>query len=482
MNGTAPLLAGFDGPESIVAWRRGAPIHRARFLRDVARLAARLPARGPVLNVASDRYDFAVGLAAAIVRGHVSLLPPSTHRAIVAQLLARFPDAYCLAASPQPDIDLPQVALGGEAPDVAEQAAGLQAGEADPPIPLIATDQTVAYVFTSGSTGVPALHAKRWGSLVANVRAEATRLGCGGRVTGDGGAFAIVATVPPQHMYGFESSLLMAWQSGTAMVAERPFFPADIAATLDRLPAPRLLVTTPFHLRTLIDDEGRCASVEQVVCATAPLSPELARETEQRLDAPVFEIYGCTETGQLASRRPTMDARWHLLGDIDLDVRDGRALASGGHIEQPTPLGDVIELDRDFARNRRFVLGGRSGDLVNIAGKRTSLAHLNLQLNAIDGVVDGVFVLPEDDAAVRDGVTRLAAIVVAPTLDATRLSAALRRVIDAVFLPRPIHFVDRIPRNETGKLTRAALDALVAALDARRSAPGRAGLARSPDR
>ena len=461
MNGTAPLLTGFDGPAATVAWRRGVRIARTRFLGDVARVAARLPTQGHVLNVAADRYLFAVGFAAAIVRGQVSLLPPSTHRATVAQLLARFPDAYCLAPTPQPDIDLPQVPID------LDHAATV---EADLPIPLIALDQIVAHVFTSGSTGVPTLHAKRWGSLVTNVRAEAARLGCNGAAGGAGlatAAFSIVATVPPQHMYGFESSLLMAWQSGSALVAERPFYPADIAATLELLPAPRMLVTTPFHLRALIDDGRRRPAVEQVVCATAPLSPALAREAERRLDAPVFEIYGCTETGQLASRRPTMDARWHLLGDVDLQVRDGRALASGGHVERSTPLGDAIELDRDFARNRRFVLGGRSGDLVNIAGKRTSLAHLNLQLNAIEGVLDGVFVLPEDDAAMRDGVTRLAAIVVAPALDAPRLLAALRRVIDAVFLPRPIHFVDRIPRNDTGKLTRAALDALVASLSNR---------------
>ena len=454
-----PLLDGF-APQATFAWRRGEPITCARFLADVERLARALPDRSHVLNVCADRYRFAVGLAAAVVRAQVSLLPPSTHAATVRQLAARFPATYCLAETPQADIDLPQTLYDDVLPDLETVASAM---------PRIPGDRTVACVFTSGSTGVPAMHRKRWGSLVENVRAEAARLGC----EAVSGPLAIVATVPPQHMYGFESSLLMAWQSGAAIVAERPFYPADITAVLAGIPGRRMLVTTPFHLRALLETGCALPAVEQVVCATAPLSAALATRAERAFDAPVREVYGCTETGQLATRRPTRDPAWQLLGTVDLAVdADGRAIASGGHVEQPTVLNDVIEVADDFATSRRFALAGRSADVVNIAGKRTSLGHLDVQLQAIDGVVDGVFVMPDDDAAERDGVTRLAAIVVAPTLDAARLLAALRARIDPVFLPRPIRFVADLPRNATGKLTRSALQRLLAEVgDPRPPAP-----------
>jgi len=52
--------------------------------------------------------------------------------------------------------------------------------------------------------------------------------------------------------------------------------------------------------------------------------------------------------------------------------------------------------------------------------------------------------------------------VVAPALDAARLLEALRERIDAVFLPRPLLFVARLPRNDTGKLPLAALQSLAA--------------------
>ena len=55
---------------------------------------------------------------------------------------------------------------------------------------------------------------------------------------------------------------------------------------------------------------------------------------------------------------------------------------------------------------------------------------------------------------------RTAALVVAPGLDEAAILAALRIGIDPVFLPRPLRRVTALPRNETGKLPRAALLAL----------------------
>ena len=75
---------------------------------------------------------------------------------------------------------------------------------------------------------------------------------------------------------------------------------------------------------------------------------------------------------------------------------------------------------------------------------------------------DGVFVAPFENAAeAHDGTARLSAFVVAPGLTAADILSALRERIDQVFLPRPLHIVDALPRNPTGKLTREALRALL---------------------
>jgi acyl-coenzyme A synthetase/AMP-(fatty) acid ligase len=242
--------------------------------------------------------------------------------------------------------------------------------------------------------------------------------------------------------------------SGAALTSERPYFPADINAAIERLPAPRTLVITPFHLRTWLEG-GEPARVETLVSATAPLSPALAREAEQRTGARLVEIYGCTESGQIANRRTSQSAEWEAFDGVKLWTEADRTLVYGGHVERPTPLQDVIEVLGD---GTRFLLHGRTADMVNVAGKRNSLGYLTHQLLSVEGVRDGVFYLPGEQEA--DGVTRVMAFAVAPGLEAKAIMAALRERIDAAFLPRPLVLVDALPRESTGKLTRASLEAL----------------------
>jgi acyl-coenzyme A synthetase/AMP-(fatty) acid ligase len=129
-----------------------------------------------------------------------------------------------------------------------------------------------------------------------------------------------------------------------------------------------------------------------------------------------------------------------------------------GHVEGRVRLSDVIEP----APDGRFRLVGRHADMVNIAGKRTSIAHLNAQLLAVDGVRDGCFVQQQaDDGGDGTRIERLAALCVAPALDARQVLAQLRERIDPVFLPRPLLMVDALPRNATGKLARSDVLALL---------------------
>jgi acyl-coenzyme A synthetase/AMP-(fatty) acid ligase len=170
----------------------------------------------------------------------------------------------------------------------------------------------------------------------------------------------------------------------------------------------------------------------------------------------MLEIYGSTESRQLASRRTTDGATWTLLPGVRLEQEGDDTVACDGHVEGRVTLSDVIELLPD----NRFLLHGRHADLINIAGKRTSLAYLNHQLGAVPGIVDGAFFLPDEEGP--DGITRLTAFVVAPGLTARQITVALRERIEAIFLPRPLVLVDALPRNNTGKLPRSDLQTLYA--------------------
>jgi acyl-coenzyme A synthetase/AMP-(fatty) acid ligase len=443
-----PLIA-HDRPSAVVAYRHALAITAAQFLDDVRVLAARLPASTHVLNFCGDRYRFAVGLGASLVSGKCSILPSTHTPEVIRHLRAFAPDVFCLSDDPQCPIALPQLLYVDPAPPVR--------GDVPPAarfsVPQIDAGQLAAYVFTSGSSGTPVPHAKTWGRLVQCVRAEVTRL-----PVNDLAACAILGTVPAQHMYGFESTVLLPLQSGAALCAERPFFPADIAAALGALPRARVLVATPVHLRALLAAELTLPALELIVSATAMLPAKLAREVESRFGAPLLEIYGSTETGQMASRRTAREDQWRLWPGVRLTVTDNHCSAQGGHVARPTALADVLEPTSE----QHFLLHGRTADLVNIAGKRSSLAYLNHQLNAIPGVMDAAFFVRDDSEASLAGVTRLAALVVAPRLDAATIIQALRQRIDPVFLPRPLLLVEHLPRNATGKLPQHTLRALTA--------------------
>ena len=192
-----PLL-GADSLETPLAWRGGRPIARGQYLADVQALAARLPARGAPLSLSGDRYRFAVGLGAAMLRGHTSLLPPNHTPDMIERLRGQFVDVYALADPASAPSGLPTVVHDAD-------PAPLDAAIA---MPMIDGDQVVARVLTSGSTGAPVPHPKPWALLVASARAEADRLAESMGLRELAGT-AIVGTVPAQHMYGFESTVLL---------------------------------------------------------------------------------------------------------------------------------------------------------------------------------------------------------------------------------------------------------------------------------
>jgi acyl-coenzyme A synthetase/AMP-(fatty) acid ligase len=445
----SPLIWGED-LDAALARRDGRAVSRREYLADVQALAKRLPDVGPMLNITGDRYRFAVGLGAAMLRGQNNLMPPNHTPDTVARLRAQFPSTYGLTDTPKPDLQLSLVWHPTE-PAMASAIA------AQTEVPAIEDDALVAQVLTSGSTGAPVPHPKRWELLVRNTQAGARRLAeqMGRRSLA---GVTLVATVPAQHMYGFESTVLIALLGGAAFDTERPFYPADIAAALARAPRPRMLVTTPFHLKMLLDSGVSLPAIDLTLCATAPLSPQLAARAEAALAAPLMEIYGCTEAGQVASRRPTAGIEWHTYADLEITGSGAECVVQGGHVPQPTLLADVLEV----LDPRTFRLLGRSNDLINVAGKRSSLSHLNYHLNSIPGIQDGAFWLPHEDAG--GGVVRLIAFVVAPQWSAREahdtVLAAMRDRVDAAFLPRRVVAVPALPREPgTGKLPAVAFAA-----------------------
>lgn len=413
------------------------------FLHAAHKLAAMLPHR-PIVPVCSSINHFTLLFAATLLRGQHVLLSSERNPARLAEL-ARVHNGVC--ASIAGDAESEFLPAGGLLlPDVlADQSAGDGAETCHNPV--IGSDTLVALVFTSGSTGQPVGHRKFWGGLVT--RSVTARV----LLDPEENPACLLGTVPPYHMYGFETLVLQCLNTQVSVVAGRGGYPADWQASLNRATAPRILVTTPLQLRTLLLSGLALPAIRRVVSASAPLAPELAAEAEEVLGTEVTEIYGSTETGSVAIRRTVRGPDWRWYKGIT-----PREIPEGVEVSAPGVLGYVLA---DFIQTQddgTFRLLGRMNDVVKLGGKRTSLAALNAALNAIPGVVDGAFLPPESSSATV--LQRMQVFAVSSTLTAQNILQALREQVEPAFLPRSVWLVPALPRNAVGKLTLQALRAM----------------------
>lgn len=443
-----PLASHRAADDAVLLGPAGA-VGAAVFFAQAARLARALPQGGHVINLCETRHGFMLGFAAALLRGQVSLLPPGRGRGDWEALLPRHPGAYVLSEKSIAGANA--FALGAFLEDRAASALD---------IPRVDRAAVAAILFTSGSTGEPAAHAKTWGQLCRGAGLLAAALGWSERPAG-----AIVGSVPLQHMFGLESTVMLPWQAGVAVHAQEPLLAADLETALRECGRPVWWMATPMHLRAPLQAAAALPGLQGIVASTMSLPAALAGAAEAAWRVPVIEVYGSTETGALATRRTACEVAWTPLPGVALQAQGAaeaqRFRAEGPHIDTPVVLGDVLDLQPDG----RFRWLGRSSDLVKVGGKRASLSALNLALTEIPGIADGVISFPPEAGAVEDEsrpARRLAAFFVSETLSPPQVLAAMRARIDPAFLPRPIHRVARLPRNANGKLTLAALAQLFA--------------------
>lgn len=421
-------------------------------------LAAELPAGGTVCNLCHGRVGFLVGWLAALRQGCLQVLPPSGGPADLAALLGQAVAPVVLADAPQ--ILQPGwnalarcVVIHPERP----------ACDAAPWTPE--AGRLHVRLYTSGSTGRPEAQDKTLAQLAQGAAVLGQRLDA----ELDGGLASLrglVCSVPPQHMFGLEASVMLALVHGLPCLDERPLLPADVRTAFegrDTGDERWAWITTPLHLRALARAGESLPHCGLALASTMPLAPGIAAQAEALVDAPVLEIYGSTETGAVALRRTAHEPLWRALPGVALSPVAEGTEARGSHFTSPRTLADRIEPQGEAG----FRLLGRQADLIKIAGRRASLAGLNLLLQDLPGLDDGVFYLPESSEPAE----RLVLIHAGAPLDRAAALAWLRERLDPAFLPRAFIHVDALPRSGPGKLARAALDALYAQWVAQRRAP-----------
>lgn len=420
----------------VVFYQQGASITGAQLLAHSARLARRLTDCSAVINLADNRLDFTLGFLAALQAGKTTILPANNKPASIQALLAEHPAAQVLVSSTKPWPFAQHIipALDGSQP---AEASGEQG--------WLAADFPAVRVYTSGSTGAPKANDKSWRALVATAEKLYARFAHLGALSR--GSY-VMGTVPSQHMYGLEMLVMLPLVSPLISLVEGGLLPDELIASAQRAPQAVVLVSSPIHVSALAQQARAWHWCAGVISATAPLEHALAEQIEQQ-GIGVWEIYGCTEAGSMATRRTYSTGQavatgWRFLPGLRPLQEQAQWLVEVDHLQARIPLQDQIELQPDGS----FRLGQRTSDLIKIGGKRGSLAQITALIKQHPQVHDAYVFVSEGK------IPRLMALVCGQ-VSSGDLKQFVAKHSDDVFVPRQIRFAANLPRNTNGKIIQA---------------------------
>ncbi len=387
-----------------------------------------------------DGVEFAAALIGAWHAGKTVFLPgdtlPATCRDLAAGRLifaGAFPPGCATIASP-PDGD---AARAFDAPD--ENLAGV-------------------VIYTSGSTGEPQALPKTLSQLAAEVETLDRQFGAAV------GQAETVATVSHQHIYGLLFKILWPLCARRMFLSGSVSYPEQLAV---RLAGGRsVLVSSPAHLKRLpdaLDWTAARRSTCAVFSSGGPLPADAVASVERLLGRAPLEIYGSSETGGIAWRQRAggVEQRWTPLPGVAVRVDHGGLSVRSRHLanEDWFALADQVALQPDGT----FALEGRADRIAKVEGTRVSLTAIERALGT-SRLVGEVRVVP------LDGERDVLGAIVVPTAEGLaalreegapsvirRLREMLADSTARVALPRRWRWVDALPLNGQGKLTRAEI-------------------------
>jgi 3-hydroxymyristoyl/3-hydroxydecanoyl-(acyl carrier protein) dehydratase len=216
-----------------------------------------------------------------------------------------------------------------------------------------------------------------------------------------------------------------------------------------------VLVTVPLHLRAAQTiPPGGLRGLHAVFSSTAPLSGSTAEQFSQTHEIGITEVFGSTETGGIAWRRTTERELWRALPGVVLGTDAGDALTVdspflGAEVARPYVTADRVELHS----NQSFSHRGRTDGVVKVGGRRVSLPSMEEWLLQRPGLQDCAVISAEQG----ERGARVLAAIVAPDWTEQQ-QRALRGQMSERFepstLPKRLLYLDRLPREENGKLPR----------------------------
>lgn len=357
---------------------------------------------------------------------------------------------------------LRRIALPLEKSITAEQhAAALQICEGD-----WGEQRPVLLKLTSGTTAAPRAIRFRSEQLLADCTQICQTMG----LTEDDLNFAVI---PLSHSYGFSNLITPLLARGIPMVLSRDRMPRAVLDDLARTSA-TVFPGMPIFYQAFCEMEETPPLPQLRLClsAGAPLPLEIAHKFREKFRRSIHSFYGSSECGGICYDREARLLEGGFVGQpmegVRLElltpeapgsrIRVRSAAAGDGYFPEPDEeklgAGYFVPDDLLSLHEAGFRIVGRLSDVINVAGKKVNPAEVEAELLRFPGVrAAAVF---GRESALRN--EEVAACVVADEgVRETALLDFCRGRLNGWQVPKRIFFVEEIPVNERGKVSRREL-------------------------
>jgi malonyl-CoA/methylmalonyl-CoA synthetase len=333
-------------------------------------------------------------------------------------------------------------------------------------------DDLAAILYTSGTTGRSKGAMLSHGNLASNALAliDIWRFTAKDR---------LIHTLPVYHTHGLFVAMNTVLLSGGELLFRRSFNADDVMMLM---PQATVMMGVPTFYTRLLAHPGLTQDATRhmrlFVSGSAPLLTETHRSFQERTGHAILERYGMTETNMNTSNPYDGARRAGTVGfplpHVDVRVRDGVIEVRGpnvfkGYWRNPEKTkedmrddgffitGDVGHIDEQGF----VVISGRAKDLIITGGFNVYPKEIEEAIDAMPGVIESAVIgLPHGDFG--EAVTAI--VATQQSLDEKQMLAQLALSLAKFKCPKRILFVENLPRNAMGKVQKAELRRMHAAL------------------
>jgi malonyl-CoA/methylmalonyl-CoA synthetase len=341
-----------------------------------------------------------------------------------------------------------------------------------------AEDDLAAILYTSGTTGRSKGAMLSHGNLSSNARVLKDYWRWR---TGD----VLIHALPIYHVHGLFVALHGALLNGSTVLFHKGF---DVDAVLADFAQATMLMGVPTFYVRLAAHPGltrvACANMRLFISGSAPLLEATFEQFAEQSGHRILERYGMTEAGMITSN-PYDGERipgtvGYPLPGVSARVCDdqGREVARGepgvleikgpnlfkGYWRNPAKTAEEMRPDGHFitgdvatmAEDGRVSIVGRVKDLIIAGGLNIYPKEIELAIDAVPGIAESAVIgVPHPDLG--EGVVAVATRVAGSEIDEAGVLAAIADALARFKQPRRVLFVDALPRNQMGKVQKAAL-------------------------